>query len=324
VRELLLMLSMLLASCSGLNVDNNITKSLVADVENPIYIEEIRLFLPVIESDVGLIVYEIDNLRPHKDSIGESTSGVWILSRDSDYRRISFSYREKVEDKYVRGKISGSVSVSINSLLERKERLKGWRHPDVYSLQDTYREIKAKLDKENSKRREVLSKTVEEHWNHKFATETVEEMGEGVLLHYEGVAQKFNDVYTTYEARLKDHRESFYYHKGRERARYVGLLDNTVEIVELDGVECIQSDRYERLTTPIINPSKTAGGIEHKRSYICYFGADLEVFISSRFKIAPGYDLDFDAMLYPMLNGLRWPADYKVIYDIHSRESAWN
>lgn len=312
--------SLFLISCTGFHRDNNITKSLITDVGQPIYLENIRLVSPAMYIERGNIVYGTEKLQLSINS-DKRDKGVWILARDPDFRKIIFSYREKVADQYVWGKIAGSVATTIISLPEIKQRFKDRNYPDQYVLDEKYSEIQQKVDKENSKRRQILSKTVEEHWNHKRSTQTIEEMGEGVRIHYEGGPKDLNRVLTTDEERLKWHRESFFYHEGRERARYIGLLDDTVEIVQLDGVDCIQSDQYERLTTPIINPSKSADGIAHIRFYHCYFGPDLKVLIRSQFDIAPGYDLDFDAMLHSMLSGLRWPADLKIIYDIHSQES---
>lgn len=179
------------------------------------------------------------------------------------------------------------------------------------SLDDIFEVYKNNAETENACRREILKGTIEDHWQEKFGHQTIEEMGVEMFVSDDGVAVPYNRYYKTDKQRETAQRESFFHHFGVKRARFAGLPSVSVIKTQISGKTCIQYDNYDRLPSLGIRTAQTkptAGGIEHDRAYHCYWGGEV-VKIGAYVVMAPGYHVDVDAFMKPVLDSIRWFSD---------------
>lgn len=163
----------------------------------------------------------------------------------------------------------------------------------LYNLQ------KNRTKQENQRRADILAGTMEERWQEKVATAGgTEAMAKEIEL-YSGPLVL---AYKTPEARAKWLKEDFYYFFGRQRARLRGLPDKTYQSAIVNGLECLRTDSYQRLATPLGEYAvRTGGGIQHSRNYACFIRHDLIPAILIHARLAAGDKIDFDLILKPVL-----------------------
>ncbi len=176
----------------------------------------------------------------------------------------------------------------------------------VKSTEDMLWVFQKEMEIDRACRQEILSGTLEDHWKKKLKLRTIEEMTETLQVR-DGKRGKLVPVKRMEPERKAFYaKEHFFYHFGRKRARYIGLPEDTIRQIEIDGQTCIQLDSYQRLEKPLGQyATRTGGGLGHARAYHCYLdGAVIK--ISASMEIAPGYQVDFDALMQPVLDSIKW------------------
>ena len=167
---------------------------------------------------------------------------------------------------------------------------------------ESYREDQ--IHNENRRRADILAGTLEDQWQKELSKGGIEAMMEGRLIYREGsnYPSPFKSVYKTPKAQEEKLKDNFYFFFARKRARLQGLPNNTYQTITVNGRQCLQTDIYERLGTPLGEYAvRTGGGIEHSRGYSCYIRPGLVPGIYIDTKLAAGDSVDFDKILAPIL-----------------------
>jgi hypothetical protein len=172
---------------------------------------------------------------------------------------------------------------------------------------DVLARAKARVDKENSRRRKLLSGTVEDHWQEALREETINEMTRNHYVRDDKLNKLVDVSKMSDELRAFHAKNSFYYHFGRKREAVRGLPDNTAVMADINGVSCVQEDRYEWRLKPVSYRNTTDGGLRHRRLYLCPVSEDLYIKIAVLTRVAPSIRIDSDALVKPLLASFQWP-----------------
>jgi|LGOV01.1.fsa_nt_gb hypothetical protein len=176
----------------------------------------------------------------------------------------------------------------------------------INSTEDILWVFQKNMEIDRACRQEILSGTLEDHWQEKLKHRTIEEMTDNMEVRDEKLDKLVPVKRMDPERKAFYAKRSFFYHFGRKRARYIGLPEDTIRQIEIDGQTCIQLDGYQRLEKPLGQyATTTGGGLGHGRAYHCYIDGAVIKF-GAYMEITPGYQVDFDALMQPVLDSIKW------------------
>ena len=240
--------------------------------------------------------------RPVEDlELIQNTSG-WKQSTSVGFDQISYSFRQYLYGRH--------AAVTVANRADSRRSKRG-RWDGSEPVADVFARAKARVDRENSRRRKLLSGTIEDHWRQSLQTKTIRQQVNEINqwdIWDEDKQKKISIHRLNVEKQTHYLREKFEYHFGRKREAVRGLPDNTAVMVDISGVSCVQEDKYEWLLKPVVYKSTTDGGLEHERSYMCPLADHLYIEIRVYLRMAPGIRIDSDALVKPLLANFQWPS----------------